>query len=437
MRTSTGGSASGEAKLGARVMVLHALMLLISGVHGENEGHKIMWTEDYTKFANQATRGCCPVAVKVNSEANPHDWILEKISYRCCSLRLGEIRPLWPSGGLNWAQAADVMRNRTIVFTGDSITEQHFVALLCLAWAEKFSEVEVHTTAPWTDRNRRFGPAYVPWVGTVRRTNTRILFFRNHEATLLPVEAKVSSLGAVLVRGGWQQALPTAATMRAYAAMPGASLLVEALPAHFPGGVHRGPLPYPPTKDVDGVDGANGQAVQPTQLCDQHTSYNDSTPMTSLMMLKPGRPFDGLPHAEAHRYVNRLLHRHASTVEGAHVKVLRAYETYRHRGDAHVGNLTISQPDLGKRRDCLHWCHAPGVLDALALSTLQGLSGLFTAPSARLVGHASHLERHSGTRQDAIERAFKEEANLKAHAVPTDRGQLGVVMADARVNARS
>ena len=117
--------------------------------------------------------------------------------------------------------------------------------------------------------------------------------------------------------------------------------------------------------------------------------------------------------------------------------MLRAYETYRHRGDAHVGNLTISQPDLGKRRDCLHWCHAPGVLDALALSTLQGLSGLFTAPSARLVGHASHLERHSGTRQDAIERAFKEEANLRAHAVPTDRGQLGVVMADARVNARS
>ena len=51
-----------------------------------------------------------------------------------------------------------------------------------------------------------------------------------------------------------------------------------------------------------------------------------------------------------------------------HITILRAKKhLYRYRGDAHVG------PDAGKsspKQDCLHWCVAPGVLDALALETL-------------------------------------------------------------------
>ena len=110
---------------------------------------------------------------------------------------------------------------------------------------------------------------------------------------------------------------------------------------------------------------------------------------------------------------------------------------YQSRGDAHVGNLTASEPQLGQRRDCLHWCHAPGVLDALALSTLHALDGLFDGHSrarpAAVAAHVRHLERHSGAQQDAIESLFKQEHNLKALKTTDDRAILYArVMAAAR-----
>jgi hypothetical protein len=45
---------------------------------------------------------------------------------------------------------------------------------------------------------------------------------------------------------------------------------------------------------------------------------------------------------------------------------------YRDRGDAHVG-IYPPGPKGIRARDCLHFCVAPGVLDALAMETLRQL----------------------------------------------------------------
>ena len=53
------------------------------------------------------------------------------------------------------------------------------------------------------------------------------------------------------------------------------------------------------------------------------------------------------------------------------IRFFPAAALYRSRGDAHVG-FEEAGSDKGNR-DCVHFCFAPGVLDALALATLGTL----------------------------------------------------------------
>ena len=57
------------------------------------------------------------------------------------------------------------------------------------------------------------------------------------------------------------------------------------------------------------------------------------------------------------------------------MRVLRVEHLYHDRGEAHIGPMPATLKIWPHERDCLHWCVAPGVLDALALLTLHELAG--------------------------------------------------------------
>ena len=345
-----------------------------------SQASSLHWQADAAWYWRQVTRGCCPAALKVHTEANPH-CCLDKIDHYCCSQRRGAIQPLRPVGGMSWIEAASALINRTIVLTGDSITEQQFISLLCLAWYENFSDVDLNVAIPWEGLQSSDGNPFVPWVGSVRRTNTRLIFMRNHFAGLLPVERLVSSVGGVLVRGGWQQALPALEVLREYGRMASPVLLVEALPAHFPGDAYQKSNLYPPAQGYDG-------SSTDEQMCDLHTSM----PWTRANRTRPsGAAFlSEVPHIESTAYINRLLHEEMAQYSNVHV--LRISETYDGRGDAHIGNITALDPRLGTRRDCLHWCQLPGVLDAFAMATLEALSSVFSRDYGGAAAPSSDVE---------------------------------------------
>ena len=62
--------------------------------------------------------------------------------------------------------------------------------------------------------------------------------------------------------------------------------------------------------------------------------------------------------------------------------LLRLARLLERRGAAHVG--AVARHAVGPvGRDCLHWCVAPGVLDALALSTLAQLADVVSGAPPR------------------------------------------------------
>jgi len=99
-------------------------------------------------FRKKAKAGCCPFAVKLYHER------YGSAQDRCCTDRLDEIEPLRPlsghhgAGAANWASLMttwrrhkkknmknDDAKNITITIQGDSLAEQHFVAMLCHVWS--------------------------------------------------------------------------------------------------------------------------------------------------------------------------------------------------------------------------------------------------------------------------------------------------------------
>ena len=86
------------------------------------------WVHDELWFSNEVARGCCPFAKDIYTSR------YEEINYRCCTDRIaeGKIDSLRAIGGVDYSY---INRNLTILFQGDSLTEQHFLGMLCFAWS--------------------------------------------------------------------------------------------------------------------------------------------------------------------------------------------------------------------------------------------------------------------------------------------------------------
>ena len=89
----------------------------------------------------------------------------------------------------------------------------------------------------------------------------------------------------------------------------------------------------------------------------------------------------------------------AAKAEGV-AHVIHVSSMYLGRGAAHPGPLDGKlNASENKRRDCLHWCVAPGVLDLLAQAAVDSLAGILRQTLATSSGRtplrtASSRNRH-------------------------------------------
>ena len=185
----------------------------------------------------------------------------------------------------------------------------------------------------------------VRWEATIEPVGVTLKFCRWNKPTVIP-DFDYSTVDHLII-GGWHHGGIRSSEVNTFldqiASAP-STLVVEALPAHFPGKGGGSFSGY--NKSLNGESWTNATANHTNLLCNVHSTYVDPP-------------------------INKLM---TGWVEGRQsMKILRVQHLYEYRGDAHVG--FIPKNVVGpKERDCLHWCIAPGVLDPLAMETLDSLN---------------------------------------------------------------
>ncbi|KAJ1448577.1 hypothetical protein M885DRAFT_574132 [Pelagophyceae sp. CCMP2097] len=288
------------------------------------------WVEDAAwydaRVASDAARapgGCCPAAVAVyeNRYAATH--------FRCCAHGVGKFRPV---GGATWADHLKRNGTSSLLLSGDSLSEQHFLALLCLAWAEGLPVAGPRSLSPPGE--------YTP--------NWRAVVAERVEVTFLRSDIPLSRPGidfktpTHVVLSGWHHggteklAAYFSSVSSARAGRP--TLVVEALPAHFPGNIYRKSNKYPAV-----TSSVAGAVCSPGSNATTGNGVDVNAHLAAMLHGLPG------------------------------FRLLSVHRLYALRGDAHVG-VAANRWNISSR-DCLHWCVLPGVLDALALGTLAAFGG--------------------------------------------------------------
>ena len=107
----------------------------------------VRWVQDEDFMDRSATTvGCCPYAQRIYHE-------YAAVDYRCCTGRdRWRMLPQKPIGGCSWKGCAGPqLESSHLLFVGDSMVEQQFLALLCHAWATNVS-VDAFSALPseWT-----------------------------------------------------------------------------------------------------------------------------------------------------------------------------------------------------------------------------------------------------------------------------------------------
>jgi hypothetical protein len=331
---------------------------------------------------------------------------------RCCAgkRKVGRLRPLRPLGGSTWAAAAARLHNGSrLLMSGDSVEQQLFVALLCSAWAEpgftvqpvEAENVEGCARGRVEQMATRWHAelAWCLWIFDLRKNHLQGRAARVNVRGLPPPEKSRGVWGGTLrganatallhgadalIVGGWHHGVPRGSTVAKLLQLLARTYprrwlgVIDATSVHFPGGMHKGDHIYPPATP------------------DEHAACDhDYTPA------KLSRPFRGHPtltnlgnaHFEAFnvelaRAVNStntaLLATAVTPRRHSVVRLISAAELYRSRGDAHTDDTGLPKhasllhehswkSQSSVPRDCLHFCHSPGVLDALALATLSQL----------------------------------------------------------------
>jgi hypothetical protein len=299
---------------------------------------RVEWVRDEAWFQQQSQRGCCPYAKEMYKER------YAKIQYRCCTSRLHELEPLKAVGGFDFSH---ITTNSTMLIQGDSLAEQHFLGMLCYAWATTES-VDLQLVSNAGDpKLLKQGTMWQAQIGD----HLTVSFLRWNAPNLAPVDIDITTPDYLIV-GGWHHGGATFREISKYldqvqAQRSKSTIVVEALPNHFPGGKYSNQQEYPPAQIWKNrthlYSNANEESSQ--AVCDTTNRRGDPDINTDLITLVQNR---------------------------TNVSLLRVNRLYHHRGDAHVG--VIPKGTIGPQgRDCLHFCLAPGVLDAIAKETLAAI----------------------------------------------------------------
>ena len=270
--------------------------------------------------------------------------------------------------------------NATILIQGDSIAEQHFLAMLCHAWTTEGIKVVNLVNHDITGIHNK-----ARWEAQIEPIGITISFARNNFPELAPDIDYTQP--DVLIVGGWHHGSNRSSAERMNRFLDQLhdlrhanddsdsdgrrklqTLVFEHLPTHFPGVEHIKTQIYPPVKAKNWNDVTSQKYAQDAKCDSEDALYTDEgRNMTSPEM-------DMTKNYSLHNIINPLIEKWMETKRGSMGKsygmaILRAKHLYRYRGDAHVGTMGVGE--FGPRRDCLHWCVAPGVLDAWALETLS------------------------------------------------------------------
>ncbi|KAL7557454.1 hypothetical protein ACA910_009270 [Epithemia clementina (nom. ined.)] len=309
-----------------------------------NESALIEWKRDSQWFNNLAKRGCCPYAQKLYNQSYAY------VGYRCCQDRLDRIAPLRPVGGLTYSKLMERFNNAaaaaategnnnnknnndnntnetfvprpiSILIQGDSLAEQHYLALLCHAWYEtNVVDFDVTQERFGVDKNNR--GVYI-WNAVNMYLNLTLMRW---EWPSVSDHVNYQEYDYVYV-GGWHHGGSDRKTIQKFLS----KLDQRRKPTHNP-----------------------TFAVQATPT-HYRSDYDQRTLDCSLFYNTRGSPNvnDKLPDW---------------TQNMSSVQILEVAYLYFNRSDAHVGKKSR------KGQDCIHWCVAPGVLDAMAQATLASLT---------------------------------------------------------------
>jgi len=287
------------------------------------------WVHDEVWFNEQAKKGCCPFAAML------YDTRYAKVEYRCCTTKIaeGKIDPLRAVVGVDYSR---LHKNTTILIQGDSLAEQHFLGMMCFAWSAHNLTVHLRPLSKKKDSSEG-----VIWSSNIllhsigRNAVITIQFLRWNRPQIANEEIyDVLEDPHFIVLGGWHHGGTDSSQIerflnQAQSRWGSKVIVVDALPSHFPGGVYRGDGDYPNT----------------VEMCKETSSHG-------------------------HPNINQVLN--MSTRNKTNITLLNASRLYYNRGNAHIGY--ISRGVVGPQgRDCLHWCIAPGVMDALTRMTLAAV----------------------------------------------------------------
>lgn len=294
-------------------------------------GKDPLFIEDNHWFRSQLERGCCPVAAKL------YLFYYEKIGFRCCWDKVTKIRPLRLLSEWDW-QNAGVLRNKTVLVLGDSLAQQHFIALVCSAW---------ETAGHWYEnlvQERGHGISQEVWAARIEPLGITLRFARCtidrvpdyltetiRSADFVAVSAWYTHYQHYLSgRANLTKQIPKILlhldSARKARKEPFSTIVLPLLPAHF-----------------------EGQRPQISGPCRQTPSNSNSW------------------------VVNSQLAKFASQMSFSFTDL--AHTLLYERGDTHVEYMPAGFSSLAKNAavDCVHYCVAPGVLTPLAAPLLQVL----------------------------------------------------------------
>ena len=167
--------------------------------------------------------------------------------HRCCTDRLDEIIPWRPVVDETWT-SINSLRNKTIHIQGDSLAEQHFIALLCNIWSSNDAEVASLTkTAGQKKLNSDSG---IAWNAFIEPIGVSISYLRFNKPKIVPTFDY--TVPTYLIVGGWhhggmeENQLRDLFNQLEKRRRDSTTIVVEELPQHFPGGEYRRDGVYPP-----------------------------------------------------------------------------------------------------------------------------------------------------------------------------------------------